>query len=227
MKWQAVIFDLDNTLLDRNKTFRKYAERFVDFHLGPLDMPTRERCIEMVRVADRDGYRRKPELYAELLETLPWEPARRPAHASLLAFYDAHYVSGSHLMDDAHELLAYLRGRGARLGLVTNGRSEIQRGKVERLGLEPYLDYILVSGEIDTEKPDPLVYETALAGMSVAPGDAVFIGDHPENDIMGPAGAGMDTIWLRRNQPWMEHVAARPAATFRTLRELLDYFRRL
>lgn len=55
------------------------------------------------------------------------------------------------------------------------------------------------------------------------PEQCVYVGDHPVNDIEGAAAAGMNTIWIRVNQPWREGLSARPLRTIERLDELLTF----
>ncbi|QYR23506.1 HAD family hydrolase [Paenibacillus sp. sptzw28] len=221
---KAVIFDLDNTLLDRTATFRRFSEKLVDRYFKGLSGQEREARIEYIRVADQDGYKNKPDLFAELSEhkLFAWDP--KPAPEELLAFYKREYVKSAQLMETAAELLAYCR-KHYKVGLITNGLIEIQYGKIELLSLRTSFDHIAVSEEVGVKKPDRRIYEHSLESLGVNPEEAVYIGDHPVNDIGGAAAVGMQTIWLRRNQPWTESVTAVPLVTVETLRELLDILR--
>ncbi|GGD55802.1 HAD family hydrolase [Paenibacillus nasutitermitis] len=220
---KAVIFDLDNTLLNRTATFRRFSEKLMDHYFPDLSPADREIRIEFIRTADQDGYKNKPVLFAELAahELFPWNPA--PQSQELLAFYEREYVNSSVLMESAVELLTHCR-RNYKLGLITNGQTRIQYGKMDLLAIRDHFDHISVSEEAGVKKPDRRIYELSLSKLGVRPEEAVYIGDHPVNDIEGAAAAGMHTLWMRQNQPWAEHITAKPLASVGTLRELIDIF---
>jgi HAD superfamily hydrolase (TIGR01509 family) len=104
--------------------------------------------------------------------------------------------------DSTHALLESLRGRGLKLGLVSNAFDppELLHRDLGRMGLAERLDVAVFSSEVGRRKPDPLIFRTALDRLGVEPGRALFVGDSLEADIAGAAGLGMRTVqavWFR------------------------------
>ncbi|WNS44946.1 HAD-IA family hydrolase [Paenibacillus sp. MMS20-IR301] len=215
---QGLLFDLDNTLMDRDATFRSFSRQFVQDLLGHLDENEAALIVDDIIVRDADGYRDKDGFFAELSEVLPWQKPF-PA-AEIRSYYDLTYASHGAVMKHALEILEYCRDRGYLLGLVTNGGKDIQNGKIDLLGLRGYFDTIVISGEVGISKPDPDIYKLALKRLGTTAEATLFIGDHPVNDIWGAAAAGMDTIWLKRNHALDESLNVQPAATISELDEL-------
>ncbi len=215
---QALLFDLDNTLMDRDYTFRSFSTQFVQDFLGHLDLEAAEAVIEDIILRDADGYRDKDGFFLELSEVLPWETPVSAAH--IRAYYDASYFNHSAKMKDADDILNYCRERGYILGLVTNGRKEIQDHKIDLLGLRDYFKTIVISGEAGISKPDPNIYGLALDRLGVSAEQTLFIGDHPVNDIWGAGKAGMNSIWLKRKHPWDNKLDVQPWKTINELVEL-------
>jgi putative hydrolase of the HAD superfamily len=215
---QALLFDLDNTLMDRDQTFRSFSTQFVQELLGHLDENEAARVVEDMIIRDADGYRDKDGFFAELSEVLPWQKAL--SAAEIRTYYDETYIHHGAIMKHAAQTLEYCRDRGYPLGLVTNGSREIQYGKIDLLGLRGYFRTIVISGEVGISKPDPQIYRLALERLGSAADQTLFIGDHPVNDIWGAARAGMDTIWLKRNHAWDESLNVQPIATIHELDEL-------
>lgn len=54
------------------------------------------------------------------------------------------------------------------------------------------------------------------------PEECIYIGDHPVNDIEGATRVGMQTIWMKVNQPWRDGLQATPLHTIENLGELLE-----
>jgi len=102
------------------------------------------------------------------------------------------------LFDDALPCLEALRGRGLRLGLVTNGDGDMQREKLERFALRPWFASIVIEGDFGRGKPDPAVYRHVLDALGVAPAEAMMVGDNLEFDVVGPARLGVHGVWLDR-----------------------------
>lgn len=97
---------------------------------------------------------------------------------------------------DAVATVRWLRSRGCRLALLTNGGTEGQRIKIERFGLAPLFDVILVEGEVGYGKPDPRIYTRALFELAVPAAEAWMVGDNLEWDVAAPQRQGMTGIWV-------------------------------
>ncbi|WP_213528620.1 HAD family hydrolase [Paenibacillus cisolokensis] len=219
-KLDAVLFDLDNTLLDRDRSFDVFAEMLAR-HYFPGETPERHRFIAgQLRAADMDGYKDKHELFRELPDMLSWAGA--PAADELFAFYSRHYPEQATLMEAAEELLDYC-GERYRLGLITNGGSDVQNRKIDRLGIRARFGAVVVSGDVGIRKPDPAIFRLALSLLDVLPERALYIGDHPRNDMAGACEAGLHTVWFERNQPWDNAISAVPLRKTKSLRELIGW----
>ncbi|MEP7118682.1 MAG: HAD family hydrolase [Acidobacteriota bacterium] len=94
-------------------------------------------------------------------------------------------------------LLAALR-QDWRVGVVTNGRADIQARKVEALGLRSLVDTVVLASEHGTGlgKPEPAPFLAACRALGVTPAQTVFVGDDLRCDIAGAHAVGMKTIWL-------------------------------
>lgn len=215
---QGLLFDLDNTLMDRDHTFRSFSTQFVRDFLGHLTPEEAEHVVEDMIIRDADGYRDKDGYFAELSEVLPW---KNPVSAAdIRAYYDESYTQHGALMLHAMEILEYCRNQGYRLGLVTNGKKHIQDSKIDLLNLRSYFDTLVISGEVGISKPDPGIYRLALERLETTAENTLFIGDHPVNDIWGSGQAGIQSIWLRRNHPWDDALEGGPWKIIDELHEL-------
>ena len=84
------------------------------------------------------------------------------------------------------------------MALITNGPSDLQRIKLEALGIEPWFDVIVISGELGKAKPDASVFEFALRQMGVGPEGGCHVGDNLFTDVAGAKAAGLAAVWLNR-----------------------------
>lgn len=159
-KIKAILFDLDNTLLDRTSTFHHFTEQFLENYFGHVEstQDMHDRIVEL----DQDGYKNKEELFKELLQELPWQT--KPEVAELMDFYSREYVRSAVLMDQAREVVGHARTK-YRTGLITNGRTLIQYGKIDQLGIRGDFDTILVSEEAGCKKPDPRMVHEKIGQM--------------------------------------------------------------
>jgi len=189
--FRAVIFDLDGTLHDRPATLAEYLRG----HAARFGLPNG--YAERFTALDDFGYRPKPDVFAMLVAEY------RLPHAPDVLFDDfrQHTLAAVKPVAGAHEVLLELRRRGLRLGVLTNGRTEMQHAVMERLGLLPLIDDLLISEAAGVAKPAPRSYALALARLGVEAPETLFVGDSPANDIAGPQAAGMRAAYLPTSHP--------------------------
>jgi putative hydrolase of the HAD superfamily len=99
---------------------------------------------------------------------------------------------------DAVPVLTRLRDDGYKLGLVTNGAPLVQREKLTASGLAGYFDHVVVSGDVGVGKPDTRVFQPALDGLGVGPGEAAMVGNRLERDVQGAKNARIRSVLIRR-----------------------------
>jgi putative hydrolase of the HAD superfamily len=191
---EAILFDLDQTLLDREAGARRWMEDLLD-RAGATDSAERARLRLELLSADKGGYGDREAFSRRLAETFP-QMGLTPEE-----FLEDFRSGLPQLIPMDARVPAFLRRqRGLRaLGLITNGSSWTQRSKMRRAGLDAgFFDVILVSGEEGIAKPDPEIFRRALERLGgVRPEKALFVGDHPRNDIEGASSAGLKTCWVR------------------------------
>ena len=126
------------------------------------------------------------------------------------------------LMPDAKETLARLKP-AFKIGLLTNGASDLQREKIAASGLASFFDAVAVSGEHGTGKPNPGIFHILLRELGSPPGAAAMVGNSLARDIAGAQSAGIArTVWL--HVPGSEEFAAvTPDHTINALHELPPY----
>lgn len=121
----------------------------------------------------------------------------------------------------AMETLRRLRERGVKLALLTNGAADAQRFKVEKFGLAPFFDCIVVEGEFGVGKPDERVYRHALGQLGVTPKETWMVGDNLEWDVAAPQRLGIVGIWNDFAGTGLpKGSAVRPDRIIRSLKEI-------
>jgi putative hydrolase of the HAD superfamily len=95
-------------------------------------------------------------------------------------------------------VLARLRGGGARLAVVSNWDVSLH-DVLERTGLRPLLDAVVISAELGVAKPDPAIFRAALERLGAAADGAVHVGDSLEHDVAGARAAGLEAVLVARN----------------------------
>ena len=103
------------------------------------------------------------------------------------------------MFDGAHEILAHLQSN-YQLHIITNGFNEVQYLKMEKSDLTKYFKTIITSEDAGVKKPNPIIFEYALAQADANSHESIMIGDNWEADIMGAKNAGLDVIYCNFNQ---------------------------
>ncbi len=188
----AVLFDLDGTLFDRDSSVRRLVasqwERLGD---ACARVPL-ETFVDEFIARDARGYVRKEVVYEGLLQAFAIPDV---AATTLYQDFFARYHDDCLLFPSAREALEALGARGLRLGIITNGGSPFQLRTVQALGIEAYFSVILISGAEGIKKPDPRIFHRAVSQLGVAPAETVFVGDHPVVDVEGARNAGLRAVW--------------------------------
>lgn len=95
------------------------------------------------------------------------------------------------------------------LVILSNGFIEVQYQKIERSGLAPYFQHVVLSEEVGYQKPNPLIYQAALDKCGLQASEVLMIGDSWYSDIQGAIQAGIDQMWIRKsNTPLPEGQSA-------------------
>ena len=187
MHAHAILWDLDNTLFDRDAAFERWLDAL------PIAMTPPQRT-HLLGLDDR-GQGDRNTLFG-------WMAKAWPMLGDLDAIWRA--------MRSA--LPGYARPDPAMRRLIertpccvlTNGSGPLQRAKAQAIGVPLPATRILVSGELGVAKPDARAFEAALTVLGTR--TAVMVGDDPIADIMGAQRVGLATIWLRRGRCWPTHL---------------------
>jgi len=196
---RAVIFDLDDTLNDRQQSWIEFVKRMANPLYGDLEFCEPEDIYHTIAEVDQGGYGDKADLFS-CMSRLPWKSPKSADEVGFL--WRTHFPKCMVVREGVADLLTRLRDSGIRTGIVTNGRDDGQRAKLREMGLSQAVDVIIASGGIGYKKPDPRIYEIVLTNLGVAAVDTLFIGDSPQSDVVGPAKASMRTAWMANGRDW-------------------------
>ncbi len=217
---RLVLFDLDDTLCDYSlarsrRLARAFADAFqVSGHDEPADMAD---LIARSIATEPHGVEHFPELLAEY---------RLPdgAVAAAQGWYRSNRFHELALFAGAGAALAAVRTQpgitGRQIGVITNGPADVQRAKVNLLGIEALVDFIIVSGEFGVHKPDPAIFREALRIGGAQPDEAIYIGDSAVYDVAGARAAGIAVVWVNRDGELWTGTGDAPTNEIRNIAEI-------
>ncbi len=107
------------------------------------------------------------------------------------------------ICEDTLPALEQLKRRGLIIGLISNVIQDMD-SIFTRLGLQPYLDIRVTSGEVGHDKPEPEIFWVALKKAGLPPGETIYVGDQYEIDVNGARGVGMQAVLIDRNNYFPE-----------------------
>ena len=179
MRYPAVLFDLDGTLIDSGAiilaSFRHATQTVLRREIPDAELAALvggSNIHDQMRAIDAAQVDELVRVYREHNE---------PLHDELEAFEGIEHV------------LAELRREGRRLGIVTAKRRKTVELAFAVLPLERYFDVVVTSDMTERHKPDPEPVLTALERLGVSPAEAAFVGDSPFDVASGKA-AGVFTV---------------------------------
>ena len=196
---EGLVFDLDNTLLDRYSALLGVAESFYEEYLRPAALAERDEAVAMMVVWDGDGYTDREGMLTRWLGEWPDVGLDM---GTLMRWYRHEMERQVRPDAEINGFLAYLNERQVPWGIVTNG-SPSQHGKCRAAGLDKLAAFIIVSEEAGYRKPDPRIFRDALKATGLAaPEQVMFVGDNPLADIDGAKRFGMKAAWIRRGRQY-------------------------
>ncbi len=194
---RTVLFDLDGTLLNRDESVKRFINnQYERFNNCLTDIPKEMYTARFIELDDR-GNVWKDKVYKQIVDEfsisgLGWEDLLE----DYVSEFKHHCVPFSNLLSTLRDL----KRKNLTMGVITNGKGQFQMDNIKALGIERYLDTILISDWEGIKKPNAEIFNRALIQLNVAPNESVFVGDHPINDVLACKEVGMKSIWKKDRQ---------------------------
>lgn len=221
MKYKAIFFDRDNTLIKgdpkkikwRNEAIKNWSGR--DYNVD---------YDKMMELFDRAGYPKNglksveeeiiffKKYYEELLKE---HGVTENLQERALTLHNELWCNSSVLYDETIEVLEYFKSRGYKMGVISDTSPSLQMS-LEKLGLDKYFDSYTCSDLVGAMKPEPLIYNTALKTLDVQANESIYVDDYDvESD--GARDLGFLSFHIVRNGEKQNEW------DITSLKEIIDY----
>jgi FMN hydrolase / 5-amino-6-(5-phospho-D-ribitylamino)uracil phosphatase len=226
--FEVITFDLDDTLWDARPALLRAEQRQHDWITAQAPRLAAAHDNESLRRWRWDLASQRPDVahdftalrtlaLREQLAAFGYDPALAEPGIALFV----HERSVVTLYADVLPVLTDL-SRDFMLVALTNGNADL-----EVAGVSPYFAFCISPAEAGVQKPDPRMFEVALARAGVSAAHAVHVGDQPLYDVEGARRASLASVWLNRGgAPWPAEYT-RPQAEISSLIELRAALARL
>lgn len=242
---QAVLFDLDDTLIDWSEQTGNYLD-FTRPHLDNIydflskqdhPLPTRQEFYDIYINVLVEAWQKAKQTWSGVnfgytLETF-FQALELDCQTidmqQIMQVYAVQPIPKVALYDDTISVLETLRLDGYKIGLITNSMMPMWMRDIElrAYGILDYFDCRLTSGDVGYMKPHPLIYQKALEILDLKPDQALFVGDRPNNDIAGANAAGLTSVLMSPPHLKRELNDAKPDHIINNLSELLPLLQQL
>ena len=193
---KAVIFDLDNTLLDFMK-MKEYAVKAAIAGMieAGLDIDDEESYKTIVSIYEEEGWENQ-QIFNYFLDRTVGEVNNKYLAAAIVAYRRAREANLL-LYPNVNHTLVELMKAGIKLAVVSDAPSREAWMRIYYLNLHHHFDFVLTFDDTNARKPSPIPFQMALKELKTEPSETLMVGDWPERDVAGANNLGIRTIFAR------------------------------
>ncbi len=218
MKYDWIFFDADETLFhfDAFKGMQLMFERKgVDFTCD--DFAEYQKVNKPLWVDYQDGKITAQDI--KHLRFVDWAERLKTTTQELNSAFLQAMADTCSMIPGAKELLEALHGN-VKLGIITNGFTELQAVRLEKMGLSSHFDHVIISEQVGVAKPDLGIFSHAHDTIGrPCKSKVLMVGDNLHSDILGGVNFGFDTCWFNASGS-ASHQEIKPSLTVESLNEL-------
>ncbi len=208
---KAILFDLDNTLIDFMTMKKASCEAAVSAMISAgVDIDKKEALKALFDIYDEYGYEYNL-VFQRFLEKIHKKVDYKILAAGIIAYRKVQQSFLEPYPNVVPTLLA-LKQKGIKLGIVTDAPRLKAWMRLTEIRLQDFFDVVVAHGDVNELKPSAIPFTKALDALHVTPEDVLMIGDMPERDIAGAKAVGMKTCFARYG--WIRGEKPQTAADF-------------
>lgn len=218
---RAVLFDLDNTLYPELSYVRSGFAAVAQFLADRFGVDGDALADRMFDIVLEHG---RGKVFNLVLDE--YGLAGNVDILTLIYVYRSHLPSVS-LYGDVLEGFRKIEEMGLSTGIITDARAGVQKRKIEALRLEDKVNMLLCTDDLGADfwKPSPVPFQVGLEYLSVAPEEAIYVGDDLEKDMRPALALGMHGLWMQRPDVEFPGDSAADFDIVRDLGDVVDFVR--
>lgn len=199
----AVYFDLDNTLVNRNKSIERFAHCFVKYFLNQLPEINTDEVSQLIKFQDNGGYLVKKSKYQSISQAISVELfqlfkcCQNVKVEDIELYWRSEFPVCTVEMSGARELIFELDSLGIHLGVISNGGQASRERTLASTSFGHLFKQVVSSEQFGVAKPSGSIFIETAKAAGFVPSECLYVGDHPVSDILAASKIGMDVIWLQ------------------------------
>ena len=193
---KAVIFDMDNTLIDFLKMKEIAVSEAVDAMIDAgLKMPRKKALDELYKIYYSVGLEDQT-IFQKFLKKMTGKVDYNKLAYAIVAYRQAR-TGFLHPYPGTKRTLIKLKEKGMKLGVVSDAPKLKVWIRLVNMKIDDFFDIVLGLEDTGRKKPSRLPFRAALKGLGVKPSECLMVGDNPDRDIKGAKALGMKTCLAR------------------------------
>ncbi len=193
---KAIIFDLDNTLLDFMKMKRTAVDAAADAMIDAgLNIPKDKLLEKIYSIYWKEGIEDQQIFDKVLIQEFGYIDYKILA-AGIIGYRKAKEAALS-TYPHVHLTLTELLKKGIKMCIISDAPKLHVWMRIVALNLQNYFDFVLTAEDTGEKKPSPKPFLIALEKLNVTPKETLMVGDWVERDIVGARQLGIITVFAR------------------------------
>ncbi len=190
--FKAVLFDLDNTLIDFMKMKRSCSESAVSAMVNAGLETTEKKALEILFEMYEEHGMENQSIFEKFLKQVSGKVDPKILASGIVAY---RRVKSGHLVPYPHvqHTLIKLKEKGIKLGIVTDAPRKQAWLRLAELNLTEFFDVVVTLEDTGRLKPSKMPFKQAINHLFLKPEEILFVGDNPRRDIAGAKKVGMKT----------------------------------
>lgn len=216
---KAVIFDLDNTLIDFWKMKRMCCEAAISSMIDAGLKVNKEKALKLLfELYDKYGLE-DPKIFQKFLKKVMHKIDIKILAHGVVAYRKVKF-GFLEPYPHVHFVLLRLKQKGIKLAIVTDAPKLKAWTRLASMKIGDYFDVVIAFEDTKQYKPSNLPFEAALKKLKLEPHECLMVGDWPERDIAGARRLGMKTCFAKYGNSKVKKSGAHCVIT--DVKELLD-----